>query len=214
MTGPLALLAVSAALFAPPPTEGRDLLSDAGPALKRTTRVAIPPDKPLSDTSPWQYDPATGVLTCRGDQAGHEWLRFDEEQGDGVFHVEWRFVPVEGKKGYNSGVLIRNSADGQVWHQAQTGGGSGGYLFGVTPVDGVTKMVRLNESVLARPEKPPGEWNTYEIACEGPKLTLTVNGEKASVWDGVAVPRGFLGLEAEGWHIEFRNVRFRPSTAP
>jgi hypothetical protein len=28
-------------------------------------------------------------------------------------------------------------------------------------------------------------------------------------WDGCAVPRGFVGLEAEGWWIEFKNVKFK-----
>ena len=32
-----------------------------------------------------------------------EWLRLDQTLTDYIFHVEWRFTPVPGKKGYNSG---------------------------------------------------------------------------------------------------------------
>ena len=65
--------------------------------------------------------------------------------GDGVFHVEWRFTPVPGKKGYNSGIYARNSADARIWHQAQTGDASGGYIFGETEVDGKLKRINLSK---------------------------------------------------------------------
>ena len=61
---------------------------------------------------------------------------------DGTLHVEWRFVPVDDGKRYNSGVFVRNSADGRIWHQAQTGDSSGGFLFGETPVNGELKRLK------------------------------------------------------------------------
>jgi hypothetical protein len=57
--------------------------------------------------------------------------------------------------------------------------------------------------------KEAGEWNTYEITCRGKTVTLWVNGAVTTVWDGCEVPRGFVGLEAEGWWIEFKNVKFK-----
>ena len=116
-----------------------------------------------------------GYLVCAGD-GGHEWLRWDEELGDFIFHVEWRFIPVPGKKGYNSGVYVRNSADASVWHQAQTGDASGGYLFGDTPVNGQVKRVNLSRQLRDKRIKPAGEWNTYEITCKGKEISLWVNG--------------------------------------
>ena len=81
------------------PAGWTDLLADAGPGLKGWTRLPVKPGGKLkSETkSQWSLDPKTGVLVCEGD-GGHEWLRYDEEVGDGVFHVEWRFTPVAGKK--------------------------------------------------------------------------------------------------------------------
>lgn len=207
--GSLALAALSLALLAGPAPDGwTDLLAQAGPQLKGWTRGPIPPAGKLSETSQWSLDPATGHLVCEGN-GGHEWLRWDEEQGDFVYHVEWRFTRVEGKRGYNSGVYARNSADASIWHQAQTGDGSGGFLFGETLVDGQRKRVNLSKQVKGKPVKPAGEWNTFEIRCQGKNMVLTVNGEEACAWHECEVPRGYVGLEAEGWRIEFRNVRLK-----
>jgi hypothetical protein len=40
-------------------------------------------------------------------------------------------------------------------------------------------------------------------------MTLWINGAVTATWDNCAVPRGHVGLEAEGWYIEFRNVKFK-----
>ncbi|HEV3121564.1 MAG TPA: DUF1080 domain-containing protein [Isosphaeraceae bacterium] len=185
-----------------------DLLADAGAGLRGWTRGSVPPGRALAAESQWSLDPSTGMLLCRGD-GGHDWVRWDRELADFIFHVEWRFTPVEGKKGYNSGVYVRNSADAKIWHQAQTGSGSGGFLFGDT-LQG-DKIVRVNFSKQLREQrvKPAGEWNTYEITCKGPKISLWVNGAVTNEWDSCEVPKGFVGLEAEGWRIEFKNVKVK-----
>jgi hypothetical protein len=186
-----------------------DLLAKAGPDLKSWTRGPIPPGKAkLQERSQWSIDTTTGNLVCEGD-GGHEWLRWDEELGDAIFHVEWRFTPRPGKKGYNSGVFVRNSADATIWHQAQTGDGSGGYLFGDTLVDGKLKRVNLSKQVLGKRVKPAGDWNVYELTCKGKEIALWVNGATTSVFDACEVPKGYVGLEAEGWRIEFKNVKVK-----
>ena len=58
--------------------------------------------------------------------------------------------------------------------------------------------------------KPAGEWNTFEIACKGKDVTLWVNGAITNRWHDCQVPRGYVGVEAEGYRIEFRNVKLKP----
>jgi hypothetical protein len=186
-----------------------DLLAGSKPDLKGWTRGPIPPGGKLSDETQWSLDSATGLLVCEGNR-GHEWLRWDKELSDFIYHVEWRFIPVEGKKGYNSGIYVRNSADAKVWHQAQTGNGSGGFLFGDTLIDGQIKRVNLSKEVRSQRVKPAGEWNTFEITCKGTDLILWVNGAVTCEWHACQVPMGYVGLEAEGWRIEFRNVKVKP----
>ena len=130
--------------------------------------------------------------------------------GDSIFHVEWRFTPVAGKGGkYNSGLYARNSADAKVWHQAQTGDASGGFLFGDSLAGGEIKRINLSKQVKDKRVKPAGEWNTFEITCKGKSLSLWVNGAQTCEFDACGQPRGFVGLEAEGYRIEFKNVKLK-----
>jgi hypothetical protein len=174
-----------------------------GADLAGWVRSAWPPAAALGPQQ-WSVDPATGHLVCDG-KGGHEWLRLDLEMADAAFHVEWRFVPVPGADKYNSGVYARNAADLSAWHQAQVGL-QGGYLFGVTPVEGVAK--RVTQAPAEARVRPAGEWNAYELVARGRTLTLWVNGAVTSEI-AVDVPRGHFGLEAEGWRIEFRNLRVK-----
>ena len=57
--------------------------------------------------------------------------------------------------------------------------------------------------------RPPGDWNAYEITCKGKTITLWVNGAVTTVWENCEVAKGYVGLEAEGWLIEFKNVKFK-----
>ena len=166
-------------------------------------RAAWPPATDLGPQQ-WSVDPATGHLVCDG-KGAHEWLRLEREMGDAAFHVEWRFAPVEGADKYNSGVYARNAADLSVWHQAQVGL-QGGFLFGVTPLGGAAR--RVTQAPAAARVRPAGEWNTYELAAPGRTRTLWVNGAVTSEI-AVDVPRGHFGLEAEGWRIEFRNLKVK-----
>jgi hypothetical protein len=188
------------------PKDWTDLL--VGTDLKYWKRVPIPPGSKLNAKNPWKHDASPTLLTCDG-VGLHEMLLFDKEFGDGILHVEWRFQPVEGKKGYNSGVYVRNSADGAVWHQAQVGNKNVGYLFGQTlDKDGKKGGFNSKASVPQR-GKDAGEWNTFEITCKGKTIALWVNGAVTTEWTNCEVPRGYVGLEAEGWVIEFKNVKFK-----
>ncbi len=175
-----------------------------GPDLAGWARQPWPATAVLGPQQ-WSMDAATGYLVCDG-KGQHEWLRYDREMGDAAFHVEWRFAPVEGADKYNSGVFARTATDLSAWHQAQVGL-KGGFLFGVTPVQGIAKRVTQEPAALR--VRPAGEWNTFELIARGRTLSLWVNGAVTSEI-AVDVPRGHVGLEAEGWRIEFRNLKVKP----
>ncbi len=178
-----------------------------GKDLKGWKRVPIPPGSKLSDRNPWSVDDKNQLLVCDGEKI-HEMLLYDREFADGIFHVEWRFKKIEDRKGYNSGVYVRNSADGKIWHQAQVGNLNVGYIFGDTLIDGALKRVNIKSNVPQR-GKPAGEWNVYEITCKGKDMKLWVNGAVTCHWTDCQVPKGYLGLECERWFIEFRHPKFR-----
>lgn len=182
-----------------------DLL-DGG--LKNWKRVSIPPSSNLNKKNAWSVSSDGKTLICDGGGV-HEMLLWDKEIADGIFHLEWRFKNLEGKKGYNSGVYVRNSADGAVWHQAQVGSKNVGYLFGTTLKDGKKSGIPNNKLKGEQRGKEAGEWNTFEITCKSKTISLWVNGAVTAVWDSCQVEKGYFGVEAEGWYIEFKNLKYK-----
>ena len=167
------------------------------------TRIAIPPTHPVSDVAQWHIDPAMKTIVCDGN-GGHEWLRFNREFSDFKFHVEWRFTKLDGNPHYNSGVFFRNDTDGTIWHQANTTP-EGGYLFGETLIDGKKTTFNEMKEMSENRVKPAGEWNTYDIECRKDTCTLAVNGAVVNTLH-TGVTKGYVGLESEGFQIEFRKI--------
>jgi hypothetical protein len=196
--------ALATELPAAPAEEWTDILPLEN--LNGWTRVPIPPVGGSGDKLQWRVVAGSKTLICTGDGA-HEWLRYDRELGNYVLSVEWRFTPREGVK-YNSGIGVRLSKYGEIWHQAQTGP-SGGFLFGEDLIDGAIRRFNLRDQMKENRVKPAGEWNTYEIRADGGNITLSVNGEVVSQFTGAALRRGYIGLEAEGAEITFRNLKLR-----
>jgi hypothetical protein len=169
------------------------------------TRVTIPPDHPVSQTPQWHIDYANKQIVCDGN-GGHEWLRFNRELENFTFHVKWRFTPVTTPNPkYNSGVFFRNNLDGSIWHQAQTTQ-AGGYIFGLTPIDGKPTRFNLQKDMTEDRVKPAGEWNTFDIRCVGDTCTLAVNGKVVNTAK-VGQAKGYIGLESEGYLITFKDFR-------
>jgi hypothetical protein len=179
-------------------------------SLEGWTRVSVPPGKPLDPINQWSLDKEHGTILCEGNH-GHEWLRYGHEYVNILLHVEWRFAKREGLKGYNSGIFVRNDLTGRVWHQAQVGAHA--YIFGQTLVHGeltpIIDEMWKHHPADVNPLHPVGEWNTYEIRCDGPKITLWVNGEFTDEFEALEVLKGYWGLEAEGFRIEFRNIKLK-----
>src|ERR1017187_2128619 len=176
--------------------------------LKGWYRVPVPPPGKLGREQ-WHVDAEKKVLICDGD-GGHDMLLFDREIGDAVFHFEFCYTKIEGKTGYNSGAYVRNSKDGAIWHQAQFGDGKDGYLFGETlGADGKKKWFNLSKQVTDMRVKPAGEWNTFEVTAVGKALTLWVNGAVTCQFEDCGREKGYLGLEGEGYRIEFRNLKVK-----
>jgi hypothetical protein len=176
--------------------------------LKGWYRVAVPPTGKLGRQQ-WHIEPDTKLLVCDGD-GGHDMLLFEKEFGDAVFHCEFRYVRIDGKSGYNSGAYIRNSRNGAIWHQAQFGDATGGYLFGETPAaGGGLKFFSLDKDLKGMRVKPAGQWNTLEMTARGKTLTLWVNGAVTCQFRDCGLEKGRVGLEGEGYRIEFRNLKVK-----
>ena len=188
------------------PKGWEDILPSAD--LKGWYRVPVPPTGHLGREQ-WHVDREKQVLICDGD-GGHDMLLFDKEIGDATFHFEFCYTKIEGKSGYNSGAYVRNSKDGAIWHQAQFGDAKDGYLFGQTlGTNGQKQSFNLSKQVTDMRVKPAGQWNTLEVTARGKALTLWVNGAVTCQFENCGLEKGYLGLEGEGYRIEFRNLKVK-----
>ncbi len=153
-----------------------------------------------------------GVLVCTGSPVGY--IKTTRTFKDFELCLEWRFDPTKGAG--NSGVLLRVEGPDQVWPrsiEAQLHSENAGDIWniGEFPMQADVMRTQGRRTIKAHPtnEVPLGEWNRYDIRLVGERLELRVNGDLQNVALGCKGERGPIALQAEGAHIEFRDLRVR-----
>ncbi len=106
----------------------------------------------------------------------NEFLATKKSYGNFVLRLEYKLVGTEGF--VNGGVQIRSvriaSPPNEVsGYQADLGAGYSGCLYDESRRNKV--LAQADKALIAKLEKP-GDWNVYEIRCEGPRIRLTLNG--------------------------------------
>jgi len=182
-----------------------------GVDLKGWKRVPIAPDDKLVAKNAWKVDAKNKLLVCVG-VGVKEMLLHEKQVGDGVLHIEWRFKKTKDQFGYNSGVYVRTSIDGKVWLQTQVAHLEKpplvANLFGDMLVHGRIKRVQT-AGTGHRKVNPVGEWNSYDITCKGKSISVALNGVIVTKWDDCEVPVGHVGMQAEFYDIEFKNIKWK-----
>lgn len=172
------------------------------------TRVVADPAVDVNDV--WRV--RDGNLYCTGTANGY--IRTETSYSDYHLHVEWRWPGTP----TNSGVLLHVNGVDKVWPvciEFQLKAGNAGDLVlmngaGLT-VDGTdrtnaAKQFVVIEKKLPTSEVPAGQWNSYDIYCQGDTVRCLVNGIAQNAGTGASVTSGWIGLQSEGGPIEFRNV--------
>jgi hypothetical protein len=59
-------------------------------------------------------------------------------------------------------------------------------------------------------EKPPGDWNSYDITSRDGELEVKVNGVLQHKGRGMTPTLGHILLQSEGSAMEFRNLYLEP----
>ncbi len=175
------------------------------------------PEMELQDV--WSIE--NEVLVCKGTPLGYLYTKKD--YSDFMLKLDWRWPP--GKKPGKGGVLIRMTGEHRVWPkslEAQLNTGGAGDFWGLDgynlsgPAERMQtvehekfgKLTNLKKT--ENLEKPPGEWNTYEIIAEGDTVTLIINGQQVNKATECDFNPGRICLTCEGDEIHFRNVEIKP----
>lgn len=165
------------------------------------------------------YVAKDGVIVCPADGGGN--LFTEKEYDNFVFRFEFKLT-----ENANSGVGIRAPLEGdaaylgmeiQVLHDE--GPAYKGKLRPEQYHGSVYDLVAAKRGS----QKALGEWNTQEIAADGRRVKVTVNGtvildtnlnnvsnlEKLQKHPGLLRERGHIGFLGHGTHVEFRNLRIK-----
>lgn len=154
-----------------------------------------------------------GVLRLVGKPFGY--LRTEKTFTNYHLHVEWHW-PADANPKSNSGVFVHVHGADAIWPpgiECQLASGNAGQLIGTDvamPGVPVSNNKPRAAKLAASSEKPFGEWNTYEIYCRGDTVEVTVNGVKQNHVEKISVTAGAIGLQMEGYPVEFRNVWLEP----
>ena len=131
----------------------------------------------------------------------NEFLATKKTYRNFVLHLEYKLTGTEGF--VNGGVQIRsvriadprNEMSG---YQADLGAGYSGCLYDESRRNKV--LAQADKALVAKLEKP-GDWNVYEIRCEGPRIRLTLNGTQTvdftETEPGMAL-EGLIALQIHG----------------
>ncbi len=160
---------------------------------------------------------ADGAIICKGEPLGY--LVTDDSFRDFKLTLEWRWAA----EPTNSGVLLRIAGEPIGFMpkcvEAQLKHESAGdiWAFRGASIAGPEERLRLVEDhedlgdftgvgKMKMAEKPPGEWNRYEIVVKDDTMQVTLNGELVNEAKGLDQVAGPIGLQSEGSEIHFRNI--------
>jgi hypothetical protein len=154
-----------------------------------------------------------GLIHCAGKPNGY--VRTDNGFQNYKLTVEWRFVKVA-PHADNTGVLVHMQAPDRIWPRCIECQGMHGHQGDFWLWGGVDcaepKNMRRNGIKMLQPsnENPVGEWNTYQVVCDGNIVEIIVNGKSMNKISGCSVSSGFIGLQSEGAEMEIRKVFLEP----
>ena len=139
----------------------------------------------------WKIE--NGVIQVTGGGKPH--LASAKEYGDFELRLEWRGL----KEKYNSGLYIR-SGKNVGSNQLNLAYRNEGAPVGVK-LEGAKAVPDL--------QKPAGEWNEWRVLVVGDSVKFECNGKPAWEATGLKPAKGYIGMQAEGAAMEFRNIRIR-----
>ncbi len=144
------------------------------------------------------------------------YMRTKKSYSNYRLHVEWRYP----EKPTNSGILLHAFGPDAIWikhYQAQLKYMKAGDFI----INAVDESAQVGDSLYVSTEEVKelipkmhesneyeagGEWNSYDIVCKDNTIKISVNGLLQNVASNCSRSEGYIGLQAEGSKIQFRNI--------
>jgi len=155
------------------------------------------------------FSVADGVVRCAGRPPGY--MRTEKDYRNYRFVMEWRFT-----KPGNSGVLVHMTEPDRVWRKSIECEGlfrnQGDFwmIGGTECKEHKGKKGRRVPKKGQHNEKPVGEWNVYEIVCDGDSVRPYVNGKLMNEGTECSVTSGKICIQSEGGVWEARKIVLEP----
>jgi hypothetical protein len=134
-----------------------------------------------------------GMILLSGGSEPH--LATEREYADFELRFQWRAL----RDPYNSGLFLRSGQKVGANQINLAKGKEGDFING--KAKGAKPVPQL--------QKAAKEWNDWRVLVRGDKVTFWCNGQLAWEAAGIGPAKGYIGIQAEGAPIEFRNLRIR-----
>jgi len=164
------------------------------------------------DTNVWRVRDGLIVGGSMEGNPRNEFLATTRAYTNFILRLDYKLVGAEGF--INSGVQFRSvrlqqPANEMCGFQADIGAGHSGCLYDESRRNKF--LARPPDEEIARIEKA-GEWNRYQVRCDGPRIQITLNGQQTVDYaeTNASLPQdGLIGLQMHGGckaEVSFRNL--------
>ncbi len=147
----------------------------------------------LPSRMPDNWKVEKGSIQLRGGGKPH--LASQWEYEDFELRFAWRAL----EKASRGAVFLRNQ-----WQIGQQG-----ISLAAADVGGWTGGTLAEAKAVKKLQKPPGQWNVWRVMVVGDRVGLWCNGKPAWQAEGLQVESGYLGFQAAGTPMEFREIHLR-----
>lgn len=176
----------------------------------------------LDDFEPFRAGPDTWrssgpLIRSTGKPKGYIYTK--ESYEDFTLRLDYRFLPAPGideanQFAGNTGFLIYIGGEHKQWPVSLEVQGKYPEMGTIKANGGAdTPQIQDDETARQQARKPPREWNSIEIVSRGGGLTASINGTPVCESHPGSLTEGRIGIQAEDFPFEVRNIRIRSGTA-
>ncbi|SFH86356.1 3-keto-disaccharide hydrolase [Planctomicrobium piriforme] len=193
------------------------LPSQAGEVLEADFQPLL-----LEQFTPFQGESGTwttgerGVIQTSGIPKGY--LHSNQPYENFTLRGDFQFVLTEEQAKNpakaNTGFMLAIQEPHKVWPRSLEVQGRWDNMGSINSNGGLPAPVTHDDpAVRERVRRPATDWNSIEIVMKDGAITSRLNGEVVCTSEPAEETQGFIGLQAEGFVVRFRNLRIRTEPA-